>query len=71
MLNPEQFVQFDAVIRVIQDVDEASPKAICVDVFVGSGKSFLLNFIIHSFRELGEIVAPVAWTEISANFGRR
>ncbi|GFY37562.1 ATP-dependent DNA helicase [Trichonephila inaurata madagascariensis] len=33
MLNPLQRTIFDAVIRAIQDVDKASPKAFCVNAF--------------------------------------
>ncbi|GFV82386.1 ATP-dependent DNA helicase [Trichonephila clavipes] len=66
MLNLEQRTIFDAVIRAIQDVDEGSPKAFCVNDFAWSGKSFLFNSIIYSVRGLGESVVPVAWTGISA-----
>ncbi|GFY00911.1 ATP-dependent DNA helicase [Trichonephila clavipes] len=66
MFNPEQRTIFDAVIRAIQDVEEGSPKAFCVNAFAGPGKSFLFNAIIHSVRGMGAIVVPVAWTGISA-----
>ncbi|GFV93152.1 ATP-dependent DNA helicase [Trichonephila clavipes] len=66
MSMPEQRTIFDAVIRAIQDVDEVSPKAFCVNPFAGSGKSFVFNAIIISVRGLGKIVVPVAWTVISA-----
>ncbi|GFV21565.1 ATP-dependent DNA helicase [Trichonephila clavipes] len=48
MLNPEQRTILDAVIRAIQDNDEGSPKAFCVNAFAGSNKSYLFNAIIHS-----------------------
>ncbi|GFY50575.1 ATP-dependent DNA helicase [Trichonephila inaurata madagascariensis] len=66
MLNPEQRTIFDAVSRAIQDVDEALPKAFCVDGFAGSGKRFLFNAIIHLVRGLVENNVPVAWSGISS-----
>ncbi|GFY05770.1 uncharacterized protein TNCV_4404371 [Trichonephila clavipes] len=48
-------------------VDEASPKAFCVDDFAGSGKSFLFNAIIHS-EDRGKLLFPLHGLELQLSF---
>ncbi|GBN05993.1 hypothetical protein AVEN_255995-1 [Araneus ventricosus] len=63
-LNEEQKLVFDFILKTIYDNKEDSSRLSFLDGHAGTVKTFLYNTLLHTIRDKGHHVTPVASTDI-------
>ncbi|GBN15495.1 hypothetical protein AVEN_64869-1 [Araneus ventricosus] len=65
VLNEEQKLVFDIILKAIYDNKEDTSRLFFLDGPAGTGKTFLYNTWLHTIRDKGHHVNPVASTGIA------